>query len=267
MQSTDTSDFFQSDRDIELAQQRERKKKAALEANAAATTNHASLLRSTSKVLCIEQISNQKSGLVAVVGESGHVARKIDLETGELLATFTGHADFVKTLILVPSPSGLHLLSGSSDNTIKKWDPITGALLQTWKGHTRPVESLVFVEESGEGQELSQLKGHLTSVYKLHITEDGELWSASADKTVKRWNLEASVSDSTFEHPDFVKCVAVVHGNYVVTGGRDENIRIDGCGSEWVAASAAESLIPGKGASLMTEEEERELAELMDEDD
>ncbi|KAJ3283547.1 hypothetical protein HDU79_008976 [Rhizoclosmatium sp. JEL0117] len=376
MQSTDTSDFFQSDRDIELAQQRERKKKAALEANAAATTNHASLLRSTSKVLCIEQISNQKSGLVAVVGESGHVARKIDLETGtpivtfkghkgpvtcvaieydpvanadrfvytgswdksikkfdastgELLATFTGHADFVKTLILVPSPSGLHLLSGSSDNTIKKWDPITGALLQTWKGHTRPVESLVFVEgeESGEGQELSQLKGHLTSVYKLHITEDGELWSASADKTVKRWNLEAAISDSTFEHPDFVKCVAVVHGNYVVTGGRDENIRVFDLTSEkciniieghfgeisclfvsggrlwsgsldatirsWSledilkpntaavqshtesmaaeangsAASAAESLIPGKGASLMTEEEERELAELMDEDD
>ncbi len=36
--------------------------------------------------------------------------------------------------------------------------------------------------------------------------------------------METGKFDLSFEHPDFVKCLTV-HGHYLITGGRDENIR------------------------------------------
>ncbi|KAI9347040.1 quinon protein alcohol dehydrogenase-like superfamily [Obelidium mucronatum] len=403
MQGTDASDFFQSDRDIELAQIRERKKTLALDEANKLRLQHASLVRTTSKVLCL--VLDKFRPNTAFVGESGHIARKLNLETGgsdvvyrghkgpvtcvaveyneqtgedhyvftgswdktikkfdsktgQVLATFSGHSDFVKSIVLAPPHLGsqsLTLLSGSSDNTIKKWDTSSGSLLQTWKGHTRPVESLVLsISQSDDsatsppsvfvfsgssdtsirkwdfktGTEIAVLQGHLTSVYELRLEDDDgqqELWSVSADKTVKRWNLEAGIPDSSYEHPDFVKCVCV-HGSYVITGCRDENIRVFDLTSEkciniveghfgevsclvvaggrlwsgsldatirsWnledilrpnltaveaaakleiqraneIAASAAEAFPTGSG-SMLTEDEERELADLMNEED
>ncbi|KAJ3062803.1 hypothetical protein HDU98_001346 [Podochytrium sp. JEL0797] len=300
MQGSDPSDFFQSDLDIEKILTRELKKKLLEES---ADKQHKSIITVTSKVLCIELLRNQNE---AIVGESGHVARRMDLmagkhsivyrghkgpvtcvqveyadpndpnsdrfvytgswdktikkfdsKTGTLLATFSGHSDFIKTILLVPSltTGGFALLSGASDNTIRKWDTSTARAIQVWSGHTRPVESLVLeVAESQDvgsapslhiysassdtsirkwdlstGTHLQTLSGHQTTVHSLLLTQqDGdtpELWSTSADKTVKRWNLEDASADSTFEHPDFVKCV-VVWGGCVVTGCRDENIRV-----------------------------------------
>lgn len=69
------------------------------------------------------------------------------------------------------------------------------------------------------------------------------MWTASADKTVRRWNTEVcdhislkglyhsfySIQtgkvDTVLEHPDRVKSVAIV-GPYVVTGASDDNIRV-----------------------------------------
>ncbi|KAJ3266363.1 hypothetical protein HDU77_001434 [Chytriomyces hyalinus] len=289
MQTDSADNFFQTDREIEIASAREAKKNAVRAAN----TRALSIATMRSKVLCMRFFGN-----VAFVGESGHVARKVDPSSGKVLLTFkghkgpvtclelmfdqrtgedqflftgswdksifkfdskngdllqkfTGHADFIKCITLVPtvvnSKLAYHLLSGSSDGTIKKWDSDSGKLHQTWKGHTRPVESLVLAEsEDGTAKNLQVysassdttirkwdvatgnvtqvLNGHLTSVYGIILT-DGELWSVSADKTAKRWNLENSVPDSSFEHPDFVKCIHV-YGSYVLTGCRDENIRV-----------------------------------------
>lgn len=50
-------------------------------------------------------------------------------------------------------------------------------------------------------------------------------WVASGDKTAKRWEVETGKCEATYEHPDFVKSVAV-SGAYLITGCRDENIRI-----------------------------------------
>jgi WD40 repeat protein len=69
---------------------------------------------------------------------------------------------------------------------------------------------------------------HETSVYKLHFDEDGDLWTASADKTAKclsrddGWNVAL-----TLTHPDFVRDV-VTHDKYawVVTACRDEEVRV-----------------------------------------
>lgn len=79
--------------------------------------------------------------------------------------------------------AGEYLYSASSDTYIKKWDCVTGACLMT-------------------------LEGHLTSVYML-LYSDGCLWSTSADKTARRWDVEKGVADITLLHDDFCKSIQV----------------------------------------------------------
>ncbi|CEG79616.1 hypothetical protein RMATCC62417_14062 [Rhizopus microsporus] len=66
--------------------------------------------------------------------------------------------------------------------------------------------------------------GHDTSIYCIRVWED-DLWTASADKTVRRWNTDTGVVDMTIEHPDRVKSLALA-GPYVVTGSSDDEIRV-----------------------------------------
>ncbi|KAJ3086699.1 hypothetical protein HK100_008621 [Physocladia obscura] len=312
MQGSEASDYFQSDRDLLLAQQRQQKKEAS-QGGAFSVRARVSIATASSKVLCMHIVVSDKSlhtpsdladttATVAVVGESGHVARRINLHTGQSLAvyrghkgpvtaiaieytsdanaspafvftaswdktikkfdystaaqllTFSAHSDFVKSIVLITAPQSSNslpvLLSASADASIRKWDTSNAKLLQTWKSHTRSVESLAVHQVAFDapihvysassdtsirkwdfitGRLLSVFDAHLTSVYAVTVVtnEDGEseLWSASADKTVKRWDLETETPNSSFDHPDFVKCVCV-YASFVITGCRDASIRI-----------------------------------------
>ncbi|TPX39471.1 hypothetical protein SeLEV6574_g07184 [Synchytrium endobioticum] len=175
---------------------------------------------------------------VIVTASWDKTVRKWNAQTGESLMKLTGHKDFVKKVIIHDN----NIISGSADTTVKMWDLNTGRLLRTFKDHSRGVEDILVFEggtklasassdgsikiwDMGAGTVLATLKGHLTSVYKLAMSEEGDLWSASADKTLKRWDLNTELEDTSLEHPDFVKAVAV-SGRYVFTGCRDENVRV-----------------------------------------
>ncbi|KAI8853620.1 WD40-repeat-containing domain protein [Chytridium lagenaria] len=205
-------------------------------------------------VSCIQlsygSVSDGEQEVFLYTGSWDKTIRKWNAKTREVLMTFTGHADFVKSIFI----HGNIVISGSSDSTMRSWNATTGKTLHICKGvHRRPVEAIVLDPESGsilsgssdttirkwtltkDGEDKASLSGgevfaeHLTSVYEL-VVVDEDLWSASADKTAKRWNLLTGKCDMTLEHPDFVKCVTIF-GPYVITGGRDENIRV------WDAAS------------------------------
>ncbi|KAJ3207877.1 hypothetical protein HDU67_007179 [Dinochytrium kinnereticum] len=389
--SNDANDFFQSDLDLQNQQRRLARKDRYGAAGDPIVVS--------SKVLALlipdaseddGEAGEEDGGLVAYVGESGHVARRLDLLSGkskglykghtgpvtclavmsgrnatgekeeylftgswdktirkwnaktrDSLMTFTGHSDFIKCLKIHTQI----LLSGSSDATLRSWDTSTGKTLSVCKGiHKRAVESITIDPDQGHVYSGSSdttvrrwsLRGekveggetvatHLTSVYGVTVCDE-DLWSVSADKTAKRWSLLTGKCDMTLEHPDFVKCVTVI-GPYVVTGGRDENIRVwdiasgkclntieahfgevstmavanlklwtgslDGTIRRWDfkdlatyryvppetdtdvpdptavgLAEATSKLVVGTAApakvSVMTEDEERELAELMD---
>ncbi|KAI8807058.1 WD40-repeat-containing domain protein [Cladochytrium replicatum] len=195
-----------------------------------------------------------------VTGSWDKTAKKWDAKTQGCLVTFSGHGDFVKALALTSNPKlssspdapSSFLLTGSADSTIRQWNPETGACIRVLKGHSRSVESLVVDSSTLDrpilyssssdtairkwdavtGELLAVLEGHLTSVYRL-LLADGQLWSASADNTVKRWDLDTDTADSTLTHPDFAKSVAVsIEGTYVFTGSRDENVRVWDIASE-----------------------------------
>ncbi|CAG8492357.1 10820_t:CDS:2 [Acaulospora colombiana] len=253
---TSADNFFQTDHD--LAVQRRR---AAKQNNKAGDP-----IVCTSKVLCM--LLPDEPDYV-YFGESGFVAKKKNLlsgktvktfsghngpvtrlalwrkdGTGECLITFTSHTDFVKSLAISNTRSKLY--SGSSDKDIRSWDLITGEPLQVFKGHTRGIEDLAFDEGENflysassdrlvmkwdplTAKCLQVFEGHLTSIYALQIFDD-EMWTASADTTVKRWDLITGKPDTTFEHSDFVKCIAFF-GSFVITGSRDETIRVFDIGS------------------------------------
>lgn len=73
-----------------------------------------------------------------------------NLNTGELLSTFTGHSGWVWSVTF--SPDGQSLASGSKDKTIKLWNLHTGELLHTLTGHSDGVWS---VAASANGQTLA----------------------------------------------------------------------------------------------------------------
>ncbi|CAG8578103.1 3230_t:CDS:2 [Paraglomus brasilianum] len=268
---TSADSYFQSDRDVAIQQSR-----AAKSGN-----NFGEPIKCSSKVLCMLLLTTPD--VYAYVGESGFLARKINLATGktvkffkghtgpvtcigvwfyngneylitgswdktlrkwdtktkETVNTFSAHTDFVKSMAIARNEPILY--SGSSDKKIRSWNLVTGEELRSFQGHTRGIEDLGLDESeqylysassdkdirkwnTSTGDCLQVFDGHLTSVYCLRLFDE-EMWTASADKTVKRWDLVTGKPDTSLDHPDFVKCLVVVEP-YVITGGRDEDIRI-----------------------------------------
>lgn len=182
-----------------------------------------------------------------------------DFESGQT-QTLTGHADFVKCLLTTTLSGTPVLLSGSADATIILWDLNTGKALHKLKGHAKavqflaidplslpsapsvPAKEIVLFSASSDREirrwhislshctELPEppILSHDTSIYALRFDSDGDLWTASADKTAKHLvrgrNWEA---DTVLQHPDFVRDVLLVEDlGLVVTACRDEEVRV-----------------------------------------
>ncbi|KAI5812719.1 WD40-repeat-containing domain protein [Pyronema omphalodes] len=183
-----------------------------------------------------------------------------NISTREVIAEFKGHADFVKSLLYIPTPSGGLLLSGSSDANIIVWNPITGDRIATLKGHTRAigtmaldpnatddVAAVVFAGGSereirkwqipynnpAAAEEVDVLLECETSVHALRfLGEDGDLWAASADGTARRIDVAEGKkpgerTDTMLTHRDYVNDVVLCNnGLWVATGCRDEEVRL-----------------------------------------
>lgn len=169
---------------------------------------------------------------------------------------FQGHSDFVKAIISFTLNGKEVLVSASQDASIIVWDIAAGKKLHTLKGHTRgilalaldpvdyePGKDTVTVFSAGSDREIrrwqiasssaceiqpSPIISHETSIDALHFDADGDLWTASADKTAKCLSRGRDwEEDSKFEHPDFVRDVVVDEaGGWIVTACRDEEVRV-----------------------------------------
>jgi WD40 repeat protein len=172
-------------------------------------------------------------------------------------SSFNAHRDFVECLIVAQTPDKQDILiTGASDGDIRFWT-LDGQPRGSLKPDSRGIEDLaldplsspdnpmVFFSTSkrdifyfalpdsskltSNQIELSApIVAHETSVYKLHFDDDGDLWTASADKTAQHLSRNHNwTSDTTLQHPDYVRDV-VTHDGYgwVVTACRDEEIRV-----------------------------------------
>lgn len=180
-----------------------------------------------------------------------------DACTREPLHRYVGHTDFVKTVVCVLLDNKVLLISGGADSSIIVWNIGSRKKIHTLKGHTGAIQDLmvdptsyttssssvtVFSASSdreirrwtiGHGQSVEEVEAqpiieHETSVYKLFFDADDDLWTASADGTVKCLSRERGwKTDTVLTHPDFVRDVVVdERGGWVVTACRDEDVRV-----------------------------------------
>ncbi|KAL2865362.1 WD40 repeat domain-containing protein [Aspergillus lucknowensis] len=265
-----------------------------------------------------------------------------DVQSKQPKLRYEGHTDFVRSVVSTRLKGQDLLVTGGADAQILVFDMATGQRLHVLKGHTKGIQDLSIdptttdpdnseqiVFSAGSDREIRHfgiskgsqdltgteaLLAHDTNIYKLFFDQDGDLWTASADKTAKCLVRDDSWKPNlTLSHPDFVRDVVVdERGGWVITACRDEEIRvwnrstgqlyhtfsghyeevtglalvgsilasisIDATVRQWsLKAEDLQNAVaratkppadeqPGKPESMLTEEEERELAELLEED-
>ena len=106
--------------------------------------------------------------------------------------------------------SSIVIFSAGSDREIRRW---------------RISDDLSAASEIETDKPVLQ---HETSVYRLFFDADDDLWTASADGSVKCLSRERGwLADTTLVHGDYVRAVAVdERGGWVVSAGRDEDVKI-----------------------------------------
>ena len=187
----------------------------------------------------------------------------VTLGSNEPSRILSGHADFVKCLLATSLNSKPILISGGADASIVVWDAESGKQLHKLKSPAKSIQDLVLDPESlsedgsepkdsltlfvaSNGREIRRyhislesahelpesvdnpILAHETSIYKLCFDSEGDLWTASADKTAKHLvRSRGWESDTVLQHPDFVRDVVVAEEQgVVVTACRDEEVRV-----------------------------------------
>jgi WD40 repeat protein len=115
------------------------------------------------------------------------------------------------------SEDEVSLISASSDPHIRRWK----IRLDGW-------ELVVESSPDAPGTDRRTILEHETTVYKLVLDHDGDevdLWTSSGDGTAKCLSrMRDFTCEDTFHHGDHVRAVAVTD-QWVITAGRDEDIK------------------------------------------
>ncbi len=197
----------------------------------------------------VKSVSFSSDGKTLATGSSDKTAKLVSPD-GLAVKILRGHTDAVNSVTW--SPDG-KIATASWDGTVKLWSQ-DGQQLQTLKRHKGGVLSVSFSPDgkmiatgsqdktvklwSRDGQELLTLKGHGDApkgsrprgdrILSVAWSPDSKLVaSASADNTVKIWNLDGTVLQTLRGHNDQVMSVAwSPNGKMIATGSRDKTVKL-----------------------------------------
>ncbi|HNT11181.1 MAG TPA: caspase family protein [Spirochaetota bacterium] len=177
--------------------------------------------------------------LIASVSRAGKIIR-LWSSKGKLLNTLTGHSDEITTIVF--SPDGGMIASASSDRTVRLWGR-TGELLGTLHGHSNAVEDVVFSSDgrmvatvsnktiylwNRGGKFLKSFSGHSNYIIRGSVAfgSNGQmLTSASADNTIRHWDVktEKSISFTQFNTGNYF--VSTDDGRFDCSPGSEKHIK------------------------------------------
>lgn len=210
--SKESSDFFQTDKDLEnevRIQQKQQKFK-----------NAGNPVKTPSKILYIEPIVDVFTGKhldFVYVAESGFIARKIELSSGKSIEVFKGHTGPVTCVRVIYSSNGSveFIVTSSWDKMAIKWDVNTLEPVVKFSGHSDFVKSLVCFERNlftassdrsirywdlKTGETTAILKGHTRAVEDLVVDYDScHLYSSSSDTTIRKWDISSKTCIGEFK--------------------------------------------------------------------
>jgi WD40 repeat protein len=149
-------------------------------------------------------LSFSPNGKLLASGSYDDKARLWEVKSGKTLHILTGHTNDVEGVTF--SPDGKSLATSSDDNSVRIWDVNTGEVLNMLTGHQNRVYGICFVQgghylvsasydstlrlwDLDSGITLRVLQGHVGRVIGI-ATDDKQVWSASGDGTVRRWEIK-----------------------------------------------------------------------------
>ncbi len=204
------------------------------------------LLDADDSVLCLTVSADGKK---LAAGGCDRAVRIWDLSGGidkiALEQTVENHADWVLGVSL--SADGKYLLTAGRDKTAKVWDLKAKESVLTFPEHQNIVYGVAVKADAsvgfsvgadrqlrtwkptGEGKQIKSTAGHGDEVFKVvaHPTQP-LLLTASADKSVRSWDMEKLSNVKTFQGlNDFVYAIAIgAEGKQVAAGSYDGEVRI-----------------------------------------
>ena len=182
---------------------------------------------------------------IATAGQDKNI-KIIDVTSGKIVKTLSGHTNLVNNLAIAPERD--LLASGSYDSTINLWQISTGKLLRSLTGHTDKIWSVAISPDaklvvSGSrdttiriwdmqtGTTLTTLLGHRGGVNCVLITPDGkQVISGGNDKVIRVWDIASGKQLFILSgHEDEIGAIAITNdGKYLFSGSKDvpDSIRL-----------------------------------------
>jgi WD40 repeat protein len=163
----------------------------------------------------------------------------IDIASGKILKTLTGHTNLVHTLAIAPAND--LLVSGSYDNNVNVWQISTGKLQRSLKHDGRVLgvaitpdgkqivsasrDKSIKIWDAKTGDLLKILKGHLEGVTCVLITPNGkQIISGGSDRLIRVWDLASGKPLYTLSgHENEIGAIAITSdGRYLFSGSKDQ---------------------------------------------
>lgn len=191
------------------------------------------------QITCLERLSN---GNLAT-GSLDTSVKIWDANSNKILRVFNGHTHHI--LQIVELHSG-NIATSSMDRTINIWDRQTAEIIFTLEGFINDIkridevdtERLVILTQNDpsfsiwsyqkEGDKNCRyLSDHDEKVNSVIVVANKYLFSASSDKTIKRWSVQKNHSSCTYiGHTDSVLCLAFLDEKLFASGSGDKSIKV-----------------------------------------
>jgi WD40 repeat protein len=165
------------------------------------------------------------------------------------------------------NPNGRNLASGGDDKILHLWDIKTATKIGDFQGEKQPIKAITFIKNgdylvtgNSKGlieiwdratQKISQsFLGHNQAINALVWDQEGKLLTASADKTVKRWDLETGTIETTYKGHLLSILDLATQGNLLATASQDRTIKLWEIDQEKPFATLAKHTWPVKAVAL-----------------